>query len=728
LIRRDRLISRLLAEADVPTVLVAAPAGYGKTTLLSQWDEADPRPFVWITLDERHNDPALLLGSLVSGLSELEPVDDRVSAALAVPRPGIPTVVIPRLCRSLRDRNTPQVIVFDDVHRVDNPESLEALVLLATGMPDGSQLGLGSRDEPSIPVGRLRGHGLVSELRTADLVMTRSEARAVVDEAGLELTDGAVAQLVERTEGWPVAVYLAAHSLSGEDDVAAALEAFHGNDRFVADYLRDEFLSRLTRRELDFLIRTSILDRLNGPLCDAVLAREGSAKILRRLARANLLLIPLDHKEEQYRYHSLLREMLESELRRMTAVRQAELHARAARWHAEHGDVDDAVRHAIASGDTDTAGALIWAKAAEYESRGRTGTLRRWLERFSEEQISASPRLALTRAMTRLSDGNGGQVERWTSIGLRELDHSSGADRAELETAARVMRATAAAYDGLVRMRDDVASASGLLPEDSAWRSLCSLIEGVAYHLSGDPQRAREALEEGARRGAAAAPSVETVCLAQLALVALDDGDVDEADKLVSRAMAEVDVYGTLEYPTQALVFAASGLVRGRRGLVDEATRDVKSSTRLLAKLTDFSPWYECETRITLARALLALDDVAGARSHLSDAARYLRQTPGATVLREWIGRTWNEIDAASSVTGRWPLTPAELRLLHYLPTHLTFREIAEQVFVSTNTVKSQARAIYRKLGVSSRAEAVACAQAVGLLESSGGVVPPGLG
>jgi LuxR family transcriptional regulator, maltose regulon positive regulatory protein len=277
-------------------------------------------------------------------------------------------------------------------------------------------------------------------------------------------------------------------------------------------------------------------------------------------------------------------------------------------------------------------------------------------------------------------------------------------------------------------MGKDISGAYQLLSEDSPWRSLCRLMEGVSYHLGGHREHALPALEEGVRRGAVGAPTIASLCLAQLALLALDEDDVDGAVPLIQRAVAETDHYGLVDYPTQALVFAASALVSARRGLVDDATRDVRSSARLLAMLSHMSPWYEAETRITLARAQLLLDDVPAARALLSDSARYLRQVQDARVLREWLEQAWHDADSAQSVTGRWPLTPAELRLLHFLPTHLTFREIAEQVFVSTNTVKSQAQAIYCKLGVSSRAEAVACAQAAGLLGSSDGRQPPNSG
>jgi LuxR family transcriptional regulator, maltose regulon positive regulatory protein len=277
----------------------------------------------------------------------------------------------------------------------------------------------------------------------------------------------------------------------------------------------------------------------------------------------------------------------------------------------------------------------------------------------------------------------------------------------------------------VARMGEDAVRAYDLLAEDSPWRSVCRLLEGAAHHLVGNREQARAALEEGSRRGRVSAPNVQTLCLAQLALLETDEDDVDAASDLALQATSVADRYGLNDYPTSSLVFAVSALVRARRGRIEDATRDVKRSVGLLELLTNLSPWYEAETRIVLARALLLLDGVSAARTHLGDAVRYLRQTPDAVILGEWLEEASNEADSAASVHRQWPLTTAELRLLHFLPTHLSFRKIAEQLFISTNTVKTQAQSIYRKLGVSSRAEAVGCASAAGLIDA-GEVAPRG--
>ena len=693
-----------------------APAGYGKTTTLLEWDAADERPFVWFTLEEPHADPALLIGGIGRALNEIEPIDDDVFAALSAPRPNALGVVVPRLCESLRDADTPVVLVLDDVHAVASREALSPLIRIADSLPAGSMLVLASRDEPPVPLGRLRGHHQLVELEARDLVMTRSEGARLLDAAGLQLSAGTAARLVERTEGWPAGLYLAALSLKGADDPDRAAEAFAGDDRLVADYLRDELMSGLPADQLSFLVRTSVLDRLSGPLCDAVLEREGSGEILRLLSRSNLLLVPLDRRDQVYRYHALLRDMLQAELVRLQPGEERYLHARASAWYAERADFDRAVSHAVAAGEIERAGDLIWGRAASYSSAGMEPTLERWLGTFTEEQIASTATLCLALATCRLSQGSGTEVERWTATALRALAAGDRPDRQALEATAGVIKASGAATEGVARMRADCARAYPLLPEDSPWRSLCRFIEGVACHLAGDRRNAREALEEGARRGGAAAPQIQTLCLTQLALLALDEDDLDSAIPLAARSLTTADHYGLAEYPTSALLFAVGALVQARRGRAADARRDVKRTNALLETLVDLSPWYEAEARIVVARALALLDDIPGARAHLADAGRFVARVPDAPLLTEWSRLAWREADPAAAVE-RWPLTPAELRLLHFMPTHLSFREIAEQLVVSANTVKTQAQAIYRKLGVSSRAEAVACAEAAGLIE-----------
>ena len=720
LIPRERLTSHLLAATDASVALLVAPAGYGKTTVLTEWDVADPRPFVWITLAEADNDPVHLLGSIVRAVERLGPMDQAVLELLSVPRPRIASVVVPRLIEALGEYEQPFVLALDDLQAIDGAESLSALSALAEQLPPSMELALASRSEPPIGIGRLRAHRRLVELHAHDLVMTRSEAAELLHSAGFEIGPGAVRRLVERTEGWAVALYLATLTMERDTEPLGAIERFAGDDRLVADYLRDEFLATQRTDDIDFLIATSILDRVTGSLCDSVLEREGSAEILRRLSRSNLLLVPLDRKDDQYRYHALLREMLESELQRRGGRTAAKLHSRASRWYAEQGDFDHAVPHAISAGNLAEAGGWIWGKTPEYESHGREATLRRWLGRFTKEEIADSPHLCLAMAANQTTRGNGAQCEHWTSAAISSVENAPPSERGAIEVAATIIRATGAARDGMSHMCIDAERGYEQLPDESPWRAVCRFLEGVAHHLLGDPTSARLELEEASRRGAAAAPNIHTLALAQLALLALDEGHPDEASALALRATTDADRFGLNDYATSALVFAVSALVRARRGRVDDATRDAKRCARLLPLLVDLSSWYEAEARIVLARALLLLGDVPAARDHLADAIPYQRQTFDAVVLDEWSEAATREAESVTAIGGNWPLTSAELRLLHLLPTYLSFREIGEQLFVSTNTVKTHAYNVYRKLGVSSRGEAVTCAQAGGLIDAGG--------
>ena len=687
LVRRPRLVDRLLESPTTPLVLVVAAAGFGKTTLLSEWDEGDARPFAWIRLDDADNDARRLVAALSHALSEIEPAH--------------------------------AVLVLDDFHVLHDPEALVAIAALLDRLPPGSQLALASRTEPALPTGRLRAHRKLLEIRSPELGMTQSEAAALLSMAGVELDCDQVETLLRRTEGWPAGLYLAALAIRDQPDTDRALARFTGDDRLVADYLHDELLSQLPRDQLEFLQRTSMLDRLTGPLCDAVLERDGSGVALAALARSNLLLMPLDRSGEWYRYHLLLAGTLRAELRRLEPERERELHRRASAWHGDHGDLDRAIAHAVAAHDIPRAGNLLWHNVSRYVLGGRNADVHRWLGDFTDEEVAAAPALALVAATAHLTSGDGNQLRHWAAAAATGLEQATPDGTApRLEAGLALVRAALGA-EGLRSMRDDAARAYRLEREDSPWRSICCLIEGVARQLSGDRQRARGVLEEGVQRGAVAAPAVQTLCLAQLALLALDDGDLVGAEALAGRARAQVDRCGIGECPTEALVFAVSALVRATRGRVADASRDLRHSRRLLAMLTDFIPWYEVEVRAGLARAALRLGEVRSARALLAEASRFLDRVPDAPALAEWLADASHQADALadSSAADGWGLTTAELRVLQFLPSHLSFPEIAERLYVSPNTVKTHARAVYRKLDASSRGEAVAGARDAGLLD-----------
>jgi LuxR family transcriptional regulator, maltose regulon positive regulatory protein len=716
LVPRDRLVARLAAARDAPLALAVAPAGYGKTSVLAQWAAEDPRPFAWITLDPDDDDPVRLIASLALALDEVEPVGCEFFARSARGGHAAATLV-GRLARCLAGRSRPFVLVLDDAHVLAAPETFAAIATVVAHMPAGSTLALASRTEPELlPVGRLRAERRVVELRARDLVMTRAESTLML--VGLGLRPADVDTLVARTEGWPAGLCLAALALREQPDHDAALARFGGDDRFVADYLREEVLAGLPRETVQFLMRTSVLDELTGPLCDAVAGRRGSAALLRELARADVMLVALDRTEGRYRYHGLLAGMLRAELRRLDPDHEAEAHRRASAWHAARHDSDRAIGHAIASGDDRIAGELLWAVAPEHVTAGRHPAVRRWLQRFTPERVAAEPGLALTRAAGALADGDLDLVEHT----IADAERALGSDAARLptaETAIAAMRALAA-RDGLAATRDRAAAVAADARGEMPWAALASFTGGVAAHLTGDGDGARALLEDGARGAAVAAPAVQALCLAQLGVIALDDGDPGTADVCISRARGQVDRVGLGDEPISALVFAAAALDRAHRGRVDEARRDVREGARLLGMLAGFAAWYEAETRLLLARAALRLGDLVVARTLLADAETLVPRVRDAIVLRAWLDdcRERAESFSATKLPGPSTLTTAELRVLCLLPTHLSFREIAGRLHVSANTIKTQAHAVYRKLDASSRTEAVAHARQVGLLDA----------
>jgi LuxR family maltose regulon positive regulatory protein len=375
-------------------VLIDAPAGYGKTTVLGEWDAADARPFARLRIRDTHDDPVLLTESIADAIATRFPVDEQVYSALHGSRQGTMKVATPRLIASLRDLTSPVVIALDDVQALSDADSLEVVSMIGNGLPEGSQLALAARNQPSIRLSRLRANRELTELDAADLAMTDHEANDLLRGCGLRLDAKSVKLLVEHTEGWPAVLYLAALSIRRADDADLAARKFAGDDRLVADYLRDEFISSLEYDELSFLTRTSILDEVSGELCDAILDTEGSAQFLHDLAHRNALVNFVDIKGRYFRYHAMLREMLEFELHRLNPRDEATLHERASAWYAQRTDYDRAVPHAIAAGDVDAAGALIWSQAVDYASAGRQATLERWLNRFTNPEIEASLRSA----------------------------------------------------------------------------------------------------------------------------------------------------------------------------------------------------------------------------------------------------------------------------------------------------------------------------------------------
>ena len=399
-IARERLFERLRDGRGLKLSLVAGPAGFGKSTLLAAWreEEARERPVAWVTLDGGDNDAIVLWSHVIEALGRACPALAETVPAELVPAAPLLEVMLPRLVNALAEQGE-VVLVLDDFHRLTSAASRESLAWFVDYMPSTLQLVLSTRADPALPLGALRAHGQLLELRADDLRFTAPEAHEFLnDRLGLGLAAADVDLLVTRTEGWPAGIYLAALSLAGKPDKAGLVRAFDGTSAHVVDFLSSEVLGAYEPELQAFMLRTSVLERLCAPLCDAVLDGSGSAAALESLARSNLFLIPLDDQRRWFRFHHLFAQLLRVELERREPALVPALHRRAFEWHDELGTTDEAIHHAVAAHAFAEAGSLIAGTWVHYVNAGRTSSVLDWLLRFPEATLDGDARLLLVLA------------------------------------------------------------------------------------------------------------------------------------------------------------------------------------------------------------------------------------------------------------------------------------------------------------------------------------------
>jgi LuxR family transcriptional regulator, maltose regulon positive regulatory protein len=409
---RPRLLERLTQGAARELTLVCAPAGFGKTALLADWARRSQTSVAWLSLDEADNDPARFWRYLAAALDpHCQEIAGQVVALLRDPRPPLEAVVT-ALVNQVAGLPGRVVLVVDDYHLIEAAPVHASVGLLLERLPPQLRLILASRSDPPLPLARLRGGGQLIELRAADLRFTTEEAGAVLHAAlGVGLPEAAVAALAARTEGWAVGLQLAALSLHGHADPAGFVAGFTGSHRHVLDYLSEEVLDRQPEQLVRFLLETSILERLCGPLCDAVTGRSDSQHVLERIERANLFLVPLDEVRGWWRYHQLFAELLQARLQRERPKRVPELHRVAAVWHQQQGLAEEAVHHALAAGEVGWAARLVGRHAQALLERGEGATLHRWLAALPPDVVGSQPRLCQAQAVTALLDGRIDEAE-----------------------------------------------------------------------------------------------------------------------------------------------------------------------------------------------------------------------------------------------------------------------------------------------------------------------------
>jgi LuxR family transcriptional regulator, maltose regulon positive regulatory protein len=716
IVARTGPVERLLGAAAGPVVCVVAPAGYGKTTLLAQWAQHTTHRVGWVSVDQRDNDPAVLLTYLAVALDRVEPIDPMIVSGLAGPGASI-VGAVQRLAAAMAAMTGPVALVLDHLELLENQACLDVMAELAAQLPAGTQLLVASRARPPLPVALLRAQGRVVELGVEELAMDDQEARALLEGAGVGLDDAEVNELVARTEGWPVGLYLAALAHTAGGPPRHAWAGFAGDDRFLADYLWSELLGQLPPERVAFLTRTAVLDRMCGPLCDAVLDTTGSGDVLAWLEASNLLLVPLDRQRHWYRYHHLFQELLLTELDRREPELVPQLHARAASWCEANGLAESAIDHAQAAGDADRVARLVWKLALPTYGAGRADTTRRWFGWFEDQGLLGRyPSVAVLGAWLQALIGQPVAAERWADAAEHGPVAGTLPDGSTGQSYLALLRALLC-RDGVDRMLADTQAALAELSPASQWRATAQLLEGIGSLLAGQADRAdpvlAHAVEVATEAGALPAAAI---ALAERSLVAMDQQDWMKAATLAEQAQGVVRAGGLDGYVASALVYAVAARVAVHQGDLPRAHQQLARATRLRPLLTYALPYFAVQTLVELGRACLALDDAAGARVVLRQAHEVLRRRPDLGILPTEVDELWSQLDGSrGGSAGVSSLTRAELRLLPLLSTHFSYPEIAERLYLSPYTVKSQGLSVYRKLGVSSRSQAVQRAQQLGL-------------
>jgi LuxR family transcriptional regulator, maltose regulon positive regulatory protein len=721
-VRRSSLIERLARDDGCPVVSVVAPGGYGKTTLLAQWAERSSQAFAWVSVGEADNDPKVLLRYVAEALNAVEPIDRRVFDALASPASSVPGSVVPRLGHAFSSMSCPVVLVLDDVHLVRDSECRAALSVLADHVVAGSRLAFAGRDEPPVRVARLRVEGKVLEISAADLSLTREEAAALLRAAQVALGEDDVAELHKRTEGWAAGLYLAALYLrEGGTSEAAAAASFGGDDRFVSQYIETELLERIPRQQRAFLTQTAALERMCGPLCDTVLGLDEGAATLAELARSNLLLVPLDRRGQWYRYHHLFRDMLLAELERTEPGLIPVLRGRAAGWCLDNNLPGEALEYSMAAGDSDAAARLVEQLWLQTDHQGQYATLQRWL-RWLEARggIEGNLMLAVVAAFTAMALGRPAEAERWADTVDRWQDQGPGRpDDAAAEAWAAVLRAIMC-RGGVEQMYADAGEAARRFAAQNIAVSVPALYQGIARILCADLDGGDALLEDAAR--AAEDNGIHdsfAIALSERSLAAAARHQWDRADAFASRARFVLDRDGVEDIYATPLVCVARARVALHRADLPAVRQELVTAQRLRPLLTYALPPLAVRARLEMIRIHLALSDLAGARTLMKEVDDLLKRRPSlgtlvgeAAALRALLAKQRGLI-----IPGPSALTAAELRVLPMLATHLAMREIAAEMYLSPHTIRTQAKSAYRKLGATTRSQAVARARELGLLE-----------
>ena len=711
-VTRSRLVDELETASHRPVTLIAAPAGYGKTTAVTQWlaSASGPATTAWVSLDTADNDPVRLWTHIATALDRAGCVIARdIAGFIAAGSHDMLTAVLPKIIAGMADLTSGVTLLIDDFHIVRSTACHAQMDFLIKHLPERVHVVLITRADPTLRLGRLRAAGQLSEIRADDLAFDVAEAVSLLASDGVTLSTESMWELMRRTEGWPAGLYLAALSLVGRTDANDFIHHFTGTNRFIGDYLTEEVLSRQSEEVRNFILDMSIVQRFSAPLCEYMTGEKQSARILRDLQHTNLFLIPLDAQDHWFRFHHLFGAVARNALEIEQPDRIAMLHGRAAKWLSENGYVDVAIEHALAAGNSDDAAALVQASWMQYVDSGLGSTVRRWISALRSSVAAENTNTLVTAAWIAALSG---EIDEMQQL-LKQL--SSTSNNGMLPDGAQSVESTVAlirglfGFDGPVGMLAAARRAAELETDgNTRWYGVANTALGHASYVAGDLSTAVDLLPRGAHSEAAPA-LIRVLAFSVLALTHAELGQHDRSRKAAEEAMAVVETRSMHALPQIALAFTAFGQSQAASGSLEDAMTTLDHGLALRRKLPELSPWPTMHHLLVMGRVAVMAGDPPLGRQLLDEAAVMIRRYP------QGMAAMITRLDAArkslrESKNGELRieyLTAREIDILRKLATPQSLSQIASELYVSPNTVKTHTLSLYRKLGARSRDEAV---------------------
>ena len=717
---RERLLEQLRAGSDPALTLVICPAGFGKTTLLAGWYQAETarRPVAWLTLDEADNDPVVLWSYVIEALRRVCPAVSLPAIPQLAEAACVTDVVLPRLVNELNGQGE-VVLILDDFHRLSGA-ALDSVAWFIEQAPSGLRLVLSTRVEPILPLALLRARGELIELRLGDLRFTLGETDEFLNgRLGLGLERQDVEALVDRTEGWPAGLYLAALSLSRDADRHDFVTRFGTSpSRHVNDFLEAEVLQAHDPPTQALMLRSSILGRLCGPLCDAVLEQQDSAVMLDGLARTNLFLVPIGDQGGWYRFHPLFAQLLRRELGRRAPGVIPALHRRAYSWHRDHGTTEEAIYHAIEAGEYAAAAGLVEATWGKYRNNGGYSTVLGWLGRFPDEILAGDIRLLLVEAWVLTWGARRKQAARAIAAAERLSDSGAGPlpdGFSSVEASLTTLRAAFPWGDASAQLEYGLRAAK-LEGPGSPWRPMACWAVGMGLYLHGEFGAADRWFAESLMLAPASGRWLEAgSSMACRSLIAGEQARPDDQRLLAETAVALIHEHGVEDTCGEGwLALGASLAVQGRP---EEALPPIERAIAILRSAGQ--PTGLAMALLRQAPVLRAVGQRERAEAAIAEAKSVIASCPDPGILADQL--TAVKRSPRPAARPGQDLTERERTVLRLLKSGLHEREIGDELYVSRNTVHSHIQSIYRKLAVSTRAEAVERTRELGLFERAVG-------